>query len=322
MMTLHLDSKLFKEAITITSELLNFPEVFIEKDYWVCYALQVLFSSKHKNKIVFKGGTSLSKCYNIIDRFSEDIDISFIDIDISGNQKRNLLKELSAILDKQLPEIKDPLTNKKGKIRKTVHKFEQGSNNSSEISNSKVVLESSYLGNPEPIESMIIQTYISEMMYKSNQHDLIEKYKMEPFSVNVQVIEKTFCEKIMSLCRFSYMPNPYLELSRKIRHIYDLKKMLDNENISKFFNGTEFPIMLEKVKNEDKVNYSQAYNMSISKAKIFDNPEHAWNNIKSKYQPFTEMIIRDIPSENEMLDTLLIISGRLKTVVVGRFDYF
>jgi len=315
-MTLHLDSKLFKEAITKTSELLNFPEVFIEKDYWVCYALQVLFSSKHKNNIVFKGGTSLSKCYKIIDRFSEDIDISFfdIDIDISGNQKRNLLKELSSILDKNLPEIKDPLTNKKGMIRKTVHKFEQGSNNSSEISNSKVVLESSHLGNPEPFRPMIIQSYISEMMYKNNQQDLIGKYSMEPFSVNVQAIEKTFCEKIMSLCRFSYSANPYLELSRKIRHIYDLKKMLDNQNISKFFNGTEFPIMLEKVKNEDKVTYSQAYNRPISKAIIFNNPEDTWNNIKSNYQSFTEMIIRNIPSENKMLDTLKVISERLKVL--------
>ena len=117
-MTLHLDSKLFKTAITRTSELLNLAEVYIEKDYWVCYALQILFNSEYKDNIVFKGGTSLSKCYKIIDRFSEDIDISFFDFDVNttGSQKKRLLKNLSSALDKHLPEIKnDILTNKKGR---------------------------------------------------------------------------------------------------------------------------------------------------------------------------------------------------------------
>lgn len=51
-------------------------EVIIEKDYWVCFVLNYLFSkSKWKDALTFKGGTSLSKCFNIIQRFSEDIDL-------------------------------------------------------------------------------------------------------------------------------------------------------------------------------------------------------------------------------------------------------
>ncbi|RMX35264.1 nucleotidyl transferase AbiEii/AbiGii toxin family protein [Mycoplasmopsis fermentans] len=47
-----------------------------EKDYWICAPLNFLFNeSKWKDKIIFKGGTSLSKCYNLIERFSEDIDL-------------------------------------------------------------------------------------------------------------------------------------------------------------------------------------------------------------------------------------------------------
>ena len=51
-------------------------EAIIEKDYWVCFVLNYLFSkSKWKYALTFKGGTSLSKCFNIIQRFSEDIDL-------------------------------------------------------------------------------------------------------------------------------------------------------------------------------------------------------------------------------------------------------
>jgi hypothetical protein len=54
----------------------NVPPVMLEKDFWVCWILAVLFESKFGDVIVFKGGTSLSKVFAVIDRFSEDIDLS------------------------------------------------------------------------------------------------------------------------------------------------------------------------------------------------------------------------------------------------------
>lgn len=48
----------------------------IEKDWWVCMVLRAVFQSKYKDQIIFKGGTSLSKAYQIIERFSEDVSMS------------------------------------------------------------------------------------------------------------------------------------------------------------------------------------------------------------------------------------------------------
>ena len=60
------------KAFRIASEKLGFPAYVIEKDFWVTYMLDTLFNRiNHNHKIMFKGGTSLSKCYNLIDRFSE-----------------------------------------------------------------------------------------------------------------------------------------------------------------------------------------------------------------------------------------------------------
>ena len=55
----------------------------IEKDWWVCVVLRAVFQSKYKDQIIFKGGTSLSKAYQIIERFSEDVDL-IIDKNLIG----------------------------------------------------------------------------------------------------------------------------------------------------------------------------------------------------------------------------------------------
>ncbi len=52
------------------------PAVILEKDIWVCWVLRVLFSIPDRHPMAFKGGTSLAKVYGIIDRFSEDVDIT------------------------------------------------------------------------------------------------------------------------------------------------------------------------------------------------------------------------------------------------------
>jgi len=54
----------------------GFSPVIMEKDFWVCWLLSILFESEFAGDLVFKGGTSLSKVFGSIDRFSEDIDLS------------------------------------------------------------------------------------------------------------------------------------------------------------------------------------------------------------------------------------------------------
>ncbi|MCF8355690.1 MAG: nucleotidyl transferase AbiEii/AbiGii toxin family protein [Melioribacteraceae bacterium] len=74
-MNLHSDKKLFSDTIRAAADQLNINEVFIEKDYWISLVLQRLSKSKYAAQAVFKGGTSLSKGFGLIERFSEDVDI-------------------------------------------------------------------------------------------------------------------------------------------------------------------------------------------------------------------------------------------------------
>ena len=71
---LHNDKALFERAVLDTFEKYGIVPVIIEKDYYVTLFLREIV--KRQPKIIFKGGTSLSKCYHLINRFSEDIDLN------------------------------------------------------------------------------------------------------------------------------------------------------------------------------------------------------------------------------------------------------
>jgi predicted nucleotidyltransferase component of viral defense system len=77
-MNLHKNMDAFRDAIRVAGDHFDIREIFVEKDYWVTFILGRLSQSASRDKVVFKGGTSLSKVFKLIARFSEDIDLAII----------------------------------------------------------------------------------------------------------------------------------------------------------------------------------------------------------------------------------------------------
>ncbi len=77
-MKLHNNRQGFEAAIRAASDHFSIRETFVEKDYWVTFILKRLSQSENRDKVVFKGGTSLFKVFKLIRRFSEDIDLAII----------------------------------------------------------------------------------------------------------------------------------------------------------------------------------------------------------------------------------------------------
>lgn len=90
-MYLHEDRELFYDVIVSTALGLGVQQDIVEKDYYVTIILKEL--SKRCPDCVFKGGTSLSKCHHVLDRFSEDIDIAFTD-KLTGSERKRLKNEI------------------------------------------------------------------------------------------------------------------------------------------------------------------------------------------------------------------------------------
>lgn len=91
------------------------------------------------------------------------------------------------------------------------------------------------------------------MMKVKGQDELITQYKMAPFTIQVLSKLRTFCEKIMSLVRFSRSEEPIMDLRNKIRHVYDIHQMLKDKDIEQFFKSHNFDDMLIKVGNNDRL---------------------------------------------------------------------
>lgn len=319
-MRLHENKELFQDAVIAASQQIGIPEIYIEKDYWVTLALFTIFKNEIGKETVFKGGTALSKCFGLIQRFSEDIDLVILRKENeTANQLKTKIKKVSNCVSKILPEIEvEGITHKLGMIRKTAHSYSRLFKGSFGQVRDSIIIEASWLGNFEPYTTRQLSSFIYEMMLTNKQQEIIDEYGMRPFEVLALSPKRTLCEKIMSLVRFSQTQDPITDLRNKIRHIYDIHLMINDEKIKSFFQSEAFDAMLLKVANDDVISFKNNNKWLANhpaNTLLFSNPVDTWSEIKPVYTTsFRELVFGKLPDEDEIQKTLLTISDRLKAI--------
>ncbi len=319
-MKLHENKELFQDAITATSQQKGIAEIYVEKDYWVTLALHAIFNNEIGKETIFKGGTALSKCNHLIDRFSEDIDLVVLrKKGETNNQLKTKIKKISKCVTNVIPEIEvDGITHKMGMVRKTAYRYEKSFDGNFGQVRDNIIVESTWLGNFEPYTTGTVSSYIYEMMLENNQSDIINEYDMNPFDVLILSTERTLCEKIMSLVRFSQTEQPITDLSNKIRHTYDIHMILKNTDLNSFFNSTKFDSMLLKVANDDVLSFKNNNKWLSNHPKttiLFSDTKNVWNQIKNTYETsFKELVFGEFPEEKEILNTLTTVVSRLNKI--------
>ncbi len=217
----------FLQIINLTSEYFGMDAALIEKDYFV-----TLFLKKAKEVIpglVFKGGTSLSKCYKIIDRFSEDLDLTLDTEHFTQSQKRNSVKALGDICE----ELGLTLVN-----RQQIEEHTHGNYNcydieypiilASESITPGLKVEMTYIQKSYPYEIVKASSYIADFLAQNGNADIIAEYALEPFDMKVQSLERTLIDKVFALGDY-YLSNAMLRTSR---HIYDISRLLTKVDLS------------------------------------------------------------------------------------------
>ena len=320
-MKLHEDKKLFRQSIEFTAQQKGILPIYVEKDYWVTYALSTIFKDDIGKDTVFKGGTALSKCYSsIIERFSEDIDLVVLKKgDESGNQLSNKIKKMGKVVSKVLPEVQvDGLTHKMGMTRKTAHTYNKEFDGEYGQVRDTIVLEATWLGNSDPHEKKDIVSMAGQMMIDTKQEQIAKDNGLLPFEVNVMEPKRTICEKIMSLVRFSYGDDPITDLKNKIRHTYDLNQLLKQKEYSDFLNSPEFDEMLLKVANDDVASFKNNNARLANHPKdalVFDKLEETWEELKTAYNgDFKKLVYGVLPKDDDVLETLKRIKERLASI--------
>jgi len=221
-----------------------FPQI-IEKDLWVTTVLQLIFSLPFSGKLVFKGGTSLSKVWNVIQRFSEDIDMSIdrelfdLQGDLTIRQIKKLRKQSSlfvkdifcAELQKAFERYDlqhlfsiEPQPDGEGdktypEPRKIFIRYKSLYDDMPYLK-SEIVLEIGARALFEPTAKREIKSMIAETL------DIDTNIENNP--INTAVPSKTFIEKAFLLHEI-FTSNGRMFANRKSRHLYDLEKMMDKE---------------------------------------------------------------------------------------------
>lgn len=227
------------QALKEAAARLDIPARIVEKDFWVCWTLRELFALPgHGPQLTFKGGTSLSKGWKLIERFSEDIDVvidrdslGFPGEELSGKQLERLKDACSArVVKKLLPDLREQLARQLPKGAKWHIEAAEASEDpdlqtilfhyptefpeGTGYIRGAVKIELGARSEPEPAESPEMRPLLAEAL-----PDFVADAS---FAVRTVVPRRTFWEKAMLLHEETWRPAGKPRKARLSRHYYDL----------------------------------------------------------------------------------------------------
>lgn len=300
-----------------TANKLGMTEAIIEKDFWVCWMLDYLFNRcKWKDNLVFKGGTSLSKLYRLISRFSEDIDL-MLDWRILGygsnepwenrsNSKQDMFnKQLNKktdefIIYEIIPEIKKDIENE---LKVSIDLYADPNNTQTVLFAYKNSFSDKSILREIRLEIGLLAEWTQTAKRKITPYSA-EQYP-ELFSkpdTNVLTVlpERTFWEKITILHKEANRPKNKAFPSRYSRHYYDIYCMAGSYVKEKALNNIG---LLEKVvKFKDKFyhcSWAKYEEAKIGTIKLMP-PEHNIEKIEKDYKHMQNMIFGNVPTFEEI----------------------
>lgn len=298
------------EILNQASNISGLPAIAIEKDWWVTLALKASFELKYSPSIVFKGGTSLSKGWNLIERFSEDIDLAIdrkffgFDGDISKSQIKNLRKISCEFISttfledlakrftewKVIDECKlnaQPIIDS-DKDPQVIEIHYNSVFDKSDYLPQRVLIEVSSRSLMEPSESREINSILSAVFPD-------QPFATEAFSISTVLPQRTFLEKIFLLHEEFSQDTAKIRIDRLSRHLYDLEKLMDTEHGKAAIKDAE--LYKGIVTHRKKFNPLRGLDYSNhipSKIKIIP-PDTVINEWEKDYQAMTQNMIYGDP---------------------------
>lgn len=305
------------------------PEV-IEKDLWVTVMLQLVFALPYSDKLIFKGGTSLSKIWHIIERFSEDIDLA-LDYAYFGLEGDFTIKKIKKLRKQSSSFVRDTVCKD---LRKIISDYG--------IQECKVVAEEDGSGDgtyPEPrkififypslfedknespylLPQIILEIGARSLVEPASQHKL-KSLISENLDIDCTIIdteittalpEKTFLEKAFLLHELFSIDNPGVKnAERRSRHLYDLEKMMDMGFALRAVSDDELWNMIcqhrevfTRVKGVD-------YTPDVRKRICLTPPEEVTEAWRADYKNMQDMIYGTTLSFDELLKRMKILEER------------
>jgi len=318
MMTLHTNTNDFAELIKLTAAQFKISSAFVEKDYWITRTLNLLAHSANAENVVFKGGTSLSKGYHLINRFSEDVDIAMINENLSGNALKTKIRVVEKDITIGLTEIVEPeITSKGSMFRKSVFQYTSITTGRLNANTPKrIIVEINSFANPYPYEKQAITSFIAEFLVQTNQQEAIGQYGLQPFSLNVLDKRRTMIEKLVSLIRFSFDQNTTIAIASKIRHFYDLYFLANDTECAVYLNSTNIKTDFMELYAHDQETFdipANWRNKTLEQSPLTTEFSTLWGKLKETYRnELSQSAFTSIPDEKEVAKVFIDILQQIR----------
>lgn len=310
----------------------------VEKDFWVCWTLKQLFElPKIGEHLIFKGGTSLSKVYGVIERFSEDIDVAidrnyvdFADEEELKTLTRSKLNQKIEELDKICQEVVEKeilvqlndsffallgesawqlLMDEDDVYRQTILFTFPRKTVASPLDYIKPIVKIELGARPQnqPVEKHKIQSYAAEEFPQ-----VFEKPQVE---ITVLSAERTFWEKATILHDQYHRPENYKTVDRISRHYYDFFKLAETEFARKAMENLE--LLKSVVENKKLFFYRAGANYDdalVGKLHLVPN-ENRLDALKKDYDKMNQMFFTEPPKFDEILKKLAILENEINAKI-------
>ncbi len=310
------------ELFQATALSMGLPPTVIEKDFWVCFMLDYLFHTcKYQKAFVFKGGTSLSKSYHVIERFSEDIDLildwreiirdeSNLWDDRSKTKQDQFNKQINALSAEFYSNTLVPFLNEELQQKLGSGEWCSVDKNDEMVINfyyPQLFTEYDYLRDCIRLEIGPLAEWLPSHMTKITPF-AAEKYPdlflQKDTSVLTIDVERTFWEKITILHKISNFPKDKPLPSRYARHLYDVYNMGNSWVKEKAFERKE---LLEKdIIFKQKFYYAKSAHYetaTLDNIMLLPN-EYTMPAIIKDYDAMRNMIYGKIPELEDIIKYL------------------
>ncbi len=320
-----------KELFRETARRMKIHESIIEKDFWVCWTLDYLFGdSRWRDKLIFKGGTSLSKAYGAIQRFSEDVDL-VLDWtllgytedeafeDRSGTQQTRFGDEVSEMTIKFLqsdfiPFVEEELSSRLGaEISATqdrqivVVKYPRSF--STDYIRPEILLELGPKALHVPNEIVSIQPYAAD--------EFPGQFKQLETSVRTVCAERTFWEKATILHQEAHREPGRQLPPRYSRHYYDLYQLSHTEVLKKALTRMD---LLEDVARFKMKFFRSAwakYECAVPGTLMLYPQEHNIGALRKDYNQMNTMLFGTVPAFDDILAHLRTLEEKINSQKSG-----
>jgi hypothetical protein len=314
---------------TETGRKLGLPAYPVEKDWWVVHTLALIYNMHCSKSLVFKGGTSLSKGWNLIERFSEDIDLVLDKeyLGFSGELSNRAIKKLrkatnnyvTTTFAKELQDkfIEVGLTTVEVKHRVTEH--EHIDPVVIEIYYPKLTEKDEYL-KPGVLVEVGSRSLKDPFTQKSFATMVAYNYPGQPYSdkpITLSTVnpERTFLEKIFLLHEEHQRPEEKKRVERLSRHLYDIEKLSNTEYADTALNSPDlYNTIVEyryKFNRFSGVDYANHRPDKIA----FVPPEETLADWEADYKEMKESMIygKSMPFK-ELIEKLKALQSRINSI--------